>query len=84
MHANTTLSGMTFLLPQERIAMLQSMRAVEIHGDRYLDLALLYDGEPAPRVARVSRSECPEGLTAGNRVSVRLVMGVVTRVSRVE
>jgi len=60
------------------------MQPVDIHGDRYFDLGLLYEGEEAagPRVARVGRTECPEGLATGDRVSVRTVMGVVTRVTR--
>lgn len=75
---------MSFLLPQDRRATLERMQSVDIHGDRYLDLALLYDGEEeaGPRVARVGRSECPDGLAPGDRVNVRVVMGVVTRVAR--
>ncbi len=73
---------MSFLLPQDRIATVERMQPVDIHGDRYFDLALQYEGEAGARVARVSRSECPEGLVAGDRVSVRIVMGVVTRVAR--
>ncbi|MEO7867235.1 MAG: hypothetical protein ABIU54_06325 [Candidatus Eisenbacteria bacterium] len=76
---------MSFLLPQDRIATIDRMQPVDIHGDRYFDLALVYEGDVSggTRIARVSRSECPEGLAPGDRVSVRLVMGVVTRVSRV-
>lgn len=81
-----TLSGMSFLLPQDRLATVERMQPVDIHGDRYFDLGLLYEGEEAagPRVARVGRSECPDGLATGDRVSVRMVMGVVTRVTRPE
>ncbi len=83
--APATLAGMSFLLPQDRLATLERVQPVDIHGDRYLDLALRYDGDDAgARMARVSRSECPDGLAAGERVQVRIVMGVVTRVARAE
>lgn len=82
--APATLTRMSFLLPQDRLATVERIQPVDIHGDRYLDLALRYDGEDAAglQVARVGRSECPEGLASGERVSVRVVMGVVTRVTR--
>lgn len=81
-----TLTRMSFLLPQDRLATIERMQPVDIHGDRYFDLALLYDGEESagPRVARVGRSECPDGLASGERVNVRMVLGVVTRVARAE
>lgn len=73
---------MSFLLPQDRAATVKGVKAVDIHGDRYLDLALAYEGESEPRMARVPLSECPGDLTAGDRVNVRIVMGVVTRLAR--
>lgn len=78
------LPRMSFLLPQDRIATLERMQPVDIHGDRYFDLALVYEGETAAgaRVARVSQSECPDGLAPGDRVSVHMVLGVVTRIAR--
>ena len=77
-----TLGGMSFLLPQDRAATVNGVKAVDIHGDRYQDLLLAYDGESAPQMARVPLSECPQGLVAGERVNVRIVMGVVTRLAR--
>ena len=78
-----TFGRMSFLLPQDRFARVQRMQSVDIHGDRYVDLALLYEGDESEgaRMARVPRSECPEGLAEGVRVSVRIVVGVVTRLS---
>jgi len=73
---------MSFLLPQDRAALVRGVKAVDIHGDRYLDLSLAYDGESEPRVTRVPLSECPEGLAAGDRVLAHIVMGVVTRLAR--
>jgi len=77
---------MSFLLPQDRTATVARMQALYIHGDRYFDLSLVYEGDETSgtRMARVGRSECPEGLTPGERVSVRIVMGVVTRVARAD
>lgn len=80
------LPPMSFLLPQDRMATVARMQPVDIHGDRYFDLSLVYEGDEATgaRMARVGRSECPQGLAAGERVSVRIVMGVVTRVARAD
>ena len=73
---------MNFLLPQERVGTLQRFQPVDIHGDRYADLAVLFDGEPTPQLGRVHASECPPGLAIGERVTVRFVMGVMVKVSR--
>ena len=74
---------MSLLLPQTRTGTVQSVRPVDIHGDRYVDLAILLDDDPATPVAgRVGAMECPADLAAGERVSVRFMMGVITRVSR--
>jgi len=73
---------MSFLLPQTREARLEGVRAMELHGDRYLDLALRFEGEPDARVVRLHASECPADLAAGEPLSVRFVMGVATSVTR--
>lgn len=73
---------MSFLLPQNREARLEGVRAMELHGDRYLDLLLRFEGEPEARVVRLHASECPVGLTVGESLSVRFVMGVATSVTR--
>lgn len=80
---STNLPPMSFLLPQDRFATVDRMQSVDIHGDRYFDLALVYEGDVADgtRLARVSQSECPAGMAAGDRVSVRIVLGVVTRIA---
>ena len=77
-----SVHGMNFLLPQSRIALVQAVRPFDLHGDRYLDLLLEFDGEAEPRAVRLHASECPAGLAAGERLSVRLVMGVATGVTR--
>ena len=74
---------MSLLLPQTRTGTVQSVRLVDIHGDRYVDVALsLDDAGTAPVTGRVSVMECPPDLTPGERVSVKFTMGVITRVSR--
>jgi hypothetical protein len=76
---------MNLLLPQTRAGVVLDARTVDIHGDRYVDLRLSLDGaEPGatPTVGRVSASECPADLAPGTRVSVRFVMGVMTKVER--
>ena len=74
---------MSLLLPQTRSGTVQSVRLVDIHGDRYVDVVLLLDDAgPAPVTGRVSALECPPDLAPGERVSAKFMMGVITRVSR--
>jgi hypothetical protein len=73
-----------FLLPQERDGTLVRVQPVDIHGDRYVDVVVRFDGEPETRAGRVSALECPPGLEPGGRVRVRIVMGVMTSVARAE
>ena len=73
---------MSFLLPQNRTAVLEGVRALDLHGDRYLDLLLRFEDEPEARVVRLHASECPADLAADDRLSVRFVMGVATSVTR--
>lgn len=74
---------MNLLLPQTREATVLAVRAVDIHGDRFLDVTLRFD-EPGvePVTSRVSATECPSDLVEGERISARLVLGIVTRVTR--
>ena len=75
---------MNLLLPQTRTGTLQSVRLVDIHGDRWVDVVLaLDDAGAAPVAGRISAMECPPDLKPGERVSVKFTMGVMTRVSRV-
>jgi hypothetical protein len=74
---------MSLLLPQTRTGKVQSVRLVDIHGDRWVDVTVaLDDADSAPITGRVSAMECPSDLKPGERVSVRFTMGVMTRVSR--
>ena len=72
---------MSLLLPQTRTGTVHTARPLEIHGDRYLDVAVLLDDEPAAPVAgRLSAMDCPSGLLPGDRVRVCFTLGVMTRV----
>jgi hypothetical protein len=71
----------SFLLPQQRDGTLERVQAVDLHGDRYLDLMVRLDDELQPRTGRLSAHECPPGLAAGTRVKVKFVMGVMTTVT---
>lgn len=74
---------MSLLLPQSRFATVVSLRTLDIHGDRYVDLTIALDdfGE-APVTGRVGARECPSDLKEGDRVTVRFTMGVITSVAR--
>ena len=74
---------MSLLLPQTCAGTVQSATPVNIHGDRYVDLVIVLEGEADPPVVgRLGATECPESLTPGERVSVRFTMGVMVRVAR--
>lgn len=74
---------MNLLLPQTRTGTVTSARLVDIHGDRWVDVAVALDGAgDAPAQGRVSATECPPDLKSGERVSVKFTMGVMTRVQR--
>ncbi len=76
---------MSFLLPQTRTGVVASVRGVDLHGDRYIDLAVAVegDGDGAPtKTGRISAMDCPADLEVGDRVAVRFTMGVMTRVER--
>lgn len=71
------------LLPQQRDGVVRALKLVDIHGDRWMDLAVEFDDAPgAAATGRVAAGECPEGLAPGDRVRVRQVMGMMTRVER--
>ncbi len=73
---------MSLLLPQNREATVLAVRAVDLHGDAFLDVTLDLGGGQPPLTGRVGAGECPVGLQAGERVVARIVVGVVTRLER--
>jgi hypothetical protein len=75
---------MSFLLPQERTGVVRAFRPLDIHGDRYVDVSVELEGAPGEnKTGRIAASECPPDLAPGDRVSVRFVMGVMVKVTRV-
>ena len=77
------VAGMNLLLPQTRTGTVHSATPVNIHGDRFVDVAVALDGEAGPpTVGRVGATECPDALAPGERVNARFVMGVMVRVAR--
>ena len=74
---------MSLLLPQDRIGTVRAARALDIHGDRYVDVSIdLDDAGSASQRGRIAASECPAELVPGDRVSIRFVMGVMVKVTR--
>ncbi len=77
------LRAVSLLLPQSRAGTVRALTPVNIHGDRYVDVALALDAEPQhPVSGRVSASECPADLAVGHRVEARFVMGVMVKLVR--
>jgi hypothetical protein len=71
------------LLPQSRTGTVRGTTPLDIHGDRYVDLLVELDGEAGPPMrGRVGATDCPQDLAPGDRVSVRITMGVMIRVER--
>jgi hypothetical protein len=73
---------MSMLLPQTREATVLSVRPVDIHGARFVDVTVAFGETEPPLTSRVAANECPADLTPGERVSVRIVLGLMTRVTR--
>jgi len=74
---------MSLLLPQSRPCEILAVQPVDIHGDRYVDVILQVEGaDAAPVRARLSAFECPKDLAAGEHVTARFTMGVVTKLER--
>ena len=81
--AHRETETVSLLLPQTRTGTIQRATALDIHGDRYVDLLIALDGESGPPVGgRVGASDCPADLAAGDLVGVRFTMGVMVRVER--
>jgi hypothetical protein len=77
---------MSLLLPQTRTGTVRSAAALDIHGDRYVDVSVALDGpegdDGPPARGRVGASDCAADLVPGERVNVRFTMGVMMRVER--
>ena len=58
------------------------LRPFELHGTPYYALLYRLDGDERQREARLSADMLYEGPTAGDRVLITSVLGVVDRVDR--
>jgi len=77
-----TLRRMSLLLPQTREATVVSARPVDIHGARFVDVTVAFAEGGPPLTSRVAANECPADLAPGDHVNVRIVVGMMTRVTR--
>lgn len=79
---------MSLLMAQTRTGTVNSVRPLNIHGDRYMDLAIslesdeIKDSRMEPISGRVSAQACPPDLVSGDKVSVRITMGMIMNVTR--
>ena len=74
---------MSLLLPQTKMGTIQAVRALDIHGDRYVDVQLILDDpRTQPFVGRISAAESPPNLAEGDRVEARFTMGVLVKLTR--
>ena len=73
---------MSLLLPQTRSGIVRSLRHLDIHGDRYVDLSVETEPDATVIAGRLGATEAPEGLAPGDRVTLRITMGVITSVAR--
>ena len=74
---------MSRLLPQTRTGTVRAATPLDLHGDRYVDLVVELDGDAdMPVRGRVGASDCPGTLVIGDRVRVRITLGVLVRVER--
>jgi hypothetical protein len=65
-------------------ATVQAVRPYELHGTRYYQFLLLFDGEQRPREARLSHDMAYATPAAGDRVDVHALLGIIDGVRRLE
>ena len=73
---------MSLLLPQTRTGTVRSVRRLDIHGDRYVDVSVVTEPDAVEISGRLGAMEAPGDLAAGDRVTLGITMGVITRLSR--
>ncbi|MFK7959358.1 MAG: hypothetical protein AB8G96_02445 [Phycisphaerales bacterium] len=57
---------------------IEAVRSVDLHGDRFLDLAVRPDGmagDAPPRVVRISEQSCGQIPAVGDHVRIELLLG---------
>ncbi len=58
-------------------ATVQAVQPYQLHGTLYYQLILLYDGEERPRDARLSHDMAYPEPSAGDRVDVHAILGII-------
>ncbi|MSQ29561.1 MAG: hypothetical protein EXR68_03625 [Dehalococcoidia bacterium] len=65
-------------------ATIHAVQPYELHGLLYYRLLYVIEGEQQPREARLSHDMAYPGPSAGDRVEVHALLGIVDRVTRVD
>ncbi len=65
-------------------ATVQAAQPYELHGTRYYQIILLFDGEQRPREARLSHDMAYADPAPGDRVEVHAILGIIDNVRRLE
>ncbi len=65
-------------------ATVQAVQPYELHGTRYYQFILLFDGEQRPREARLSHDMAYAAPAAGDRVDVHAILGIIDGVKKLE
>jgi hypothetical protein len=74
---------MSLLLPTTRHATIQTVTAVRIHEQEFVDLSFTLEDEPETlRTARLGSADVEGPVEPGCEVRIRFVMGVATSVKR--
>jgi hypothetical protein len=73
------------MLKGTRTAVVQRIQPISIHGQVSLDVFWMdpEDPEQELRHARVGDEAVPRNLTAGDKVTLHYLMGMVTRIERI-
>jgi hypothetical protein len=72
------------MLKGSRLARVQHIQPVSIHGQISLDVLYLFEDDETgqPRVARVWPEAMDGGIEAGDRVELEFLLGAVTHIGR--
>lgn len=65
-------------------ATIEAVQPYQLHGLLYFQLRYLVDGEAQAREARLSHDMAYAEPSAGDRVEVHTLLGIVDRVSRID
>lgn len=70
-------------LSAERLGVIEDVRPIEIHGQRFYEIMFRYeDGPSGGDACRLSWDQVPEDLKAGDRVKVKIILSTVVGMER--